>query len=729
MKMRISVYLILIMGGLMMALSAWAGQANKETARDTPSEIKVEKEEKKIVVLENIVVTATKNEVEIKDTAASISVIKSEDIDLAPNMTLDEAFRSTPSVQIIRGEGVATIHNFTSIRGIGSKRNLLYVDGINMVESMSGNTNLSFLPTQDLERVEILRGPSSALYGGRGMSGVINIMSKTPDSGWHGNFKPVFGNYDYQKYLGGLSYGGEDFSVSVNFSDIKTNNYWSRDTIIRRDYDYRTGIYTYDYDSDYENPDHRGWENWNRDYEETALRSRIQFAPNDHIKMAVLFGVMDNETGSGYTNRYTDASGNNVEKYLGKEKSYLGFTGDITLPNNSTLTYRLTYHHPESRIFGENMDLSLSLDDPAQLAPGGRAPKFYRSNSVQGSKDYEAELKWTVPVSSQAIGEHVLTLGAEYMCNEIYWSITEKGTGRALTTPVDKTKDAWSIYLQDEFAINELFTLTTGLRGDFYDDFDNQVSPKISLLYKHDPSTQYFITGGYAYNPPPYSQKFGTDWNMTAYTVRTNNPDLKPEKLSSLEIGVRKSITPKLQCSLAAYYTRTDDLIESIKEKRRIGGVGSRVYMTYEYHDNIDQVTIKGVESEFSLNLTSNHKLSGGLTYMDAENDETGQRLERSPHLLGYVAYRYNRQFNRLKVWSTLRGRGQDNFYIGEYSVEAPRNVSGFLVFDASVGVDIGDHLSLFANVTNLFDKDYREFTYTRWQPGRVLTIGCEMRF
>ncbi len=189
-------------------------------------------------------VTATKTEKEIKNTPASISVIKADELDSSPNMTLDEAFRYTPSVQIIRGEGIATVHNFTSIRGIGDSRNLLYIDGVNMVESMSGNTNLSFLPTAGVDRIEILRGPSSALYGGRGMSGVINIKTKTPDPGWHGNVKPAFGNYDYQKYQGTVSYGSEPFSVSLALSDTQTNNYWSRDTIIRRDYDYRTGTYS-----------------------------------------------------------------------------------------------------------------------------------------------------------------------------------------------------------------------------------------------------------------------------------------------------------------------------------------------------------------------------------------------------------------------------------------------------------------------------------------------------
>ncbi len=680
------------------------------------------------VTLEDMVVTATKSKKEIKDTPAGISIIKGDDIDTSSNMTLDEAFRYTPSVQIIRGEGIATVHNFTNIRGIGEKRNLLYIDGVNMVESMSGNTNLSFLPTDGIDRIEILRGPSSALYGGRGMSGVINIMSKPPEPGWHAGLRPAFGNYNYQKYQGKASYGGEDLSVEMNYTDTRTDNYWVRDTLIRRDYDYRTGTYSYDNDSDYEKEGHKGWENWNRDYEERALRSKFYYHPGSAANIALTIGVMDNNTGNGYTDRYTDAQDNDVEKYLEKEKAYIGLTGETAVGREATLSYRLTYHNPESRIVGENMDLSLSLDDSAQLAPGGRAPRFYRSESIQGSEDYEAEVKWAKPFSGEMLGKHMVTLGAEYIRNDIYWSIEETGSGRELTTEVDETKDAWSIYVQDEYFISDRFTLTAGLRGDFYEDFDDQLSPKVSLLYNHNPATQYYISGGYAYNPPPYSQKFGTDWNMTAYSIRTNNEELDAEKIVSGEVGVRKAIGKKVYGSLSAYYAEADDLIESIKERRQVGGADSEVYMTYEYHDNIDRATMKGVESEINIMLAAHHRISGALTYMHAVNEETGNRLEKSPHWLGSLAYHYHRPWERYRFWTTVRGRGQDKFYLGEFSVDEPRKVSGFLICDLSVGVDIGKYFSLFADATNLFDQDYREFTYTRYQPGRMWLIGGEIR-
>lgn len=690
-----------------------------------------EKAEDEFIKLEKVVVTATKTEQGIEDASASISVIDGETIDNSPNVTLDEAFRYTPSVQVIRGEGIGTVHNFINIRGVGTKRNLLYVDGVSMVESMSGNTTLSFLPTENIDKIEILRGPSSALYGGRGMGGVISIFSKRPEKGFHAEAKPSYGNYDLQNHSAGFSYGGDKLSVSMDASFMKTENYWARDDVIYRAYDYRTGEYSYDFNSDFENPDHVGWENWNRGFEETSIRPKIYYTPNEATEMILSLGFMENETHNGYTDRYTDSEGNDVKKRLEKDKTYVGLTGKTAFPEGSSVSYRLTYHEPESRIIGENMNLALPLDDPGQLAPGGRAPQFYRSESIQGSKDYEMEISWSKPLSSEMLGDHRLTVGAEYLQNDIYWSIEEVNTGTALTTPVDVTKDGYSAYLQDEYFIGKKFTLSAGLRGDFFDDFDDQFSPKLSLLFKQSPGTQYFISSGYAFNPPPYSQKFGTDWNMTAYNIRTNNADLDAEKLWSTEVGIRKKMGKRFNASLAAFYSEAKDLIESVKERRNIGG-SPQVSMTYEYHDNIDRAVMQGIESELSFDLSENHRITGAMTFLDTENKDTGKRLTQTPTFMGSIAYTYNRTFHVMgmnnKVYTTLRGRGQNGVYIKEYSVDEPRKISSFFVMDLSLGWDMGKHFGLFANATNLLDKDYREFTYTRYQPGRTFLFGGVIR-
>jgi len=257
------------------------------------------KEKNNVYKLEEVVVTATKTERTSSEVPASVTVVKSDDIDKSAITTLDDIFRYTPDFQVIRGEGMGTVHNFMSIRGMGPKRTLVYVDGVNMVESYRGTTNLSFLPTKNVDRIEILRGPSSALYGGRAMGGVINIFTKMPEKGWHVSFEPEYGDYDYQHYPLSLSYGGENFGISLACSYKSIKNYWTREKIVGRDYDYRTGTYTY-YDTTAE-AGHEGWENWNRDYDEWSLRAKVDLKLWDTTKLALNFGYIKNEPGNGYT--------------------------------------------------------------------------------------------------------------------------------------------------------------------------------------------------------------------------------------------------------------------------------------------------------------------------------------------------------------------------------------------------------------------------------------------
>ena len=77
------------------------------------------------------------------------------------------------------------------------------------------------------------------------------------------------------------------------------------------------------------------------------MRSKVQIRPSDSLNLTVVGGIMNNETGNGYSDRYVDNNGHDVEKYLEKKKDYLGLTGDANLGGKSTLSFRLTNHNPE----------------------------------------------------------------------------------------------------------------------------------------------------------------------------------------------------------------------------------------------------------------------------------------------------------------------------------------------------------------------------------------------
>lgn len=683
--------------------------------------------------LGEVVVTATKTEREIGEIPANISLIKGEAIEKAAITALDDIFRYTPDLQIVRGEGMATIHNFMSIRGMGWGRNLIYVDNVNMVESYRGTTNLSFLPTENVEKVEILRSPSSALYGGRAMGGVINVFSKSPEKDLHISFQPEYGDYDYQHYPLNISYGQEDFGISLSYVYKSIGNYWTRDKMVGRDYDYLTGTYTY-YNTDSEQG-HSGWKNWNRGYDEWSLRSKINLGLWDTTKLALSFGYMENETGSAYTNRYQNVNGvSNVKSNLEKSKIFVGLLGETEFEGDAILFYRASYHNPETKSNGENMDLTVALaNQPLEGTIWSPKPTFYRSIGKNGSRDYELELRF----SKLLFETHKLTLGTEYIRNEIYEEIKQEGTDKDLTSSMDKDLNAFAIYVQDEWQITNPLLLTVGVRGDFYNDFDNQVSPKASFLYDLTEKTQVLGSFATAYNLPAYSKVFCPDWNMTAYIIRVKNSDLKPEKSMNYELGMRHKFFENFHTEVMGFWTEAKDLITSVSESRQVGPTTGfpafkKCYMTYEHHENLDKARMAGVEVDSELKLGKNHKIFANYTFLDAVDKETDERLERRPKHMASFGYSFDWKSNeKVSYWASIRARLMDEIWLKEWGTNNKLwvNGKGFCVVDLSVGIDVLNHGQIFFKATNLFDKDYKEFTYSRYQPGRLLWGGVKLYF
>jgi len=376
------------------------------------------------------------------------------------------------------------------------------------------------------------------------------------------------------------------------------------------------------------------------------------------------------------------------------------------------------------------MDLTIPLEDqPLGGTIWKPKPIFYRSVGENGSRDYELELKLSRPFFKS----HYVTIGTEYTRNEIYEEIKQEGTDKDLTHPMDKDLDAFSIYVQDEWQVIEPLLLVLGVRADFYSDFDNQVSPKIGFLYNLTENTQLFGSFATAYNPPPYYQVFCPDWNMTAYIIRVKNPDLEPEKSMSYELGLRHKFFENLRAGVTGFWTEARDLIESVSEKRQIGQTtpaGKKCYMTYEYAENLKKARMAGVEAELEFKLGENHKFFVNYTFLDAINKETDERLERRPKHMGSFGYTFNWKPNsKFGCWANIRGRFMDERWLKEWGTNRKLWVDEFLVVDLSVGVDVLNHGQVFFKVTNLFDEDYKEFTYSRYQPGRLIWGGIKLYF
>lgn len=140
------------------------------------------KEVKKVKKLPEIVVTATRTEKEVEAAPASVNVITKKEIEIKNPKTIDEALNDIPGVMIKRGKGLMDTLSRITLRGVPKQqRTLIMMDDIILNDPYTGIVTFGGYFPEDLEKIEVVKGPFSSLYGGYAMGGVVNFITKMPE--------------------------------------------------------------------------------------------------------------------------------------------------------------------------------------------------------------------------------------------------------------------------------------------------------------------------------------------------------------------------------------------------------------------------------------------------------------------------------------------------------------------------------------------------------------------
>ncbi|MGQ9570907.1 MAG: TonB-dependent receptor [Thermodesulfovibrionales bacterium] len=193
-----------------------------------------EEKEKEETKLEEIVVTATRTEKELEVAPASVNVVTKEDMEKRDIKAVDEALNTTAGVFNRRGKGLMDTLSHISLRGIpAQQRTLILMDGIPLNNAYYGGVQFGGLSPEDIEKIEVVKGPFSSLYGGYAMGGVVNIITKMPEkrefvfkTGYGSSWDRGEGLDDLRKFC--LSYGDrfkDKLSVFLSYGYKATNGY------------------------------------------------------------------------------------------------------------------------------------------------------------------------------------------------------------------------------------------------------------------------------------------------------------------------------------------------------------------------------------------------------------------------------------------------------------------------------------------------------------------------
>lgn len=219
--------------------------------------------------LETITVTsATKSTQSIKDVTSNIEVITSEEIEEKHFTTVAEALNTLSGVSIISNGGLGSSTTL-NIRGSSNNRTLILIDGVKFKDhsSISG-TDISTLMITDIERIEVIKGAQSGIWGADAATGVINIITKSAKDGLHANVNIEAGTYNTNKYTTQVSFKNKDFDLKLDALRLTSDSFSSMA-------DYGSDLSSLESDS----------------YENTTLNLKGNYYINDDAKVG--FSVTD----------------------------------------------------------------------------------------------------------------------------------------------------------------------------------------------------------------------------------------------------------------------------------------------------------------------------------------------------------------------------------------------------------------------------------------------------
>ena len=525
--------------------------------------------QEKEVMLEKVVVTATRVETPIEEIASSMTVISSQQIERKQKATVSQVLKGIEGLDVVQTSGVGR-ETSIFIRGANSEHTLVMIDGVEVNDPISPGRSYDFahLTVDNIERIEVIRGPQSTLYGSDAIGGVINIITKK------GEGKPK----------SFLSSEGGTFTTFRESTGVRGSNKWIN---------YSLGLSRFDTDGISAASKKDG--NYEKDgYENTSLSARLGFTPKDNLEIDFILRAinakaeLDNSAGVG----------GDDPNYVQKSKQLLS-----KIQVGLSLFDRLWTQKMGFAINDHDRDLT-NKKDPQH--PFDFSKQHYDGQLLKFDWQHNVQLHKT----------NGLTFGLEFEEEEgksrYYWE-SEWGPG---TSPFPKkTANMKGYYIQDQIKLWDRLFATLGVRIDDHSRFGTETTYRIAPAYLiRETGTKMKGTFGTGFKAPTLYQLFGPP---DPFFGPVGNKDLNPEKSRGWDFGVEQEFLHD-RVIFGATYFRNDfkDLIQFESEQGYI---------------NIAKAKTEGVELFASVKPIDDLTARLNYTYTDTEDKRTNQNLLRRP--------------------------------------------------------------------------------------------------
>jgi len=601
--------------------------------------------------LDEVSEIATKTKLNVDDTPSFVTVLRNEELRQLGVKNVFEALAFVPGVQLKKELSGVPIVVFRGALQKGEVK--LMVDGVNINNSYRASIYYYMdFPIELIDRIEVIRGAGSVLYGSNAISGVVNIITKISQDATKQDLFVSTGSYNYNK-------GGAVLSTTLHDIKFSLDSYYQKD---KKTIDVPANASGLEGESDRRFDDYSV--GLNLKSEHFSFNGRIKNDTNGNAYG--VFGILDTDS----------------DRFEHKDRSIFGelsYNNDINPKNN--LKISLGY-------INYNQEVETALAKTAVI-----------------NTDYEEQSYFTeLNLVSKLIENNRLLIGARFeyskeMKNDFSLNSKEQNKNPIIASDFDRTIS--SVYLNDEYSLNQNMNISAGLRYDYYSDFKDSISPNLGAVYIVNEQLRLKALYSHSFRAPSWIEL-------------TSNSFLEAEKSDSIETGIIYKYSVYNIFKLNIYASKIKDMI-------------TKDSVTRKYIQDTKN-SFYGVELDYTYIPSNAMELDLMASYIDAQDDD-GETLPNVANMLASATFTYEldsgfvfgsflRYIAGSKRASTdPRDTMKDSWIFNQTVSYNYKNICASLVFN-----DLFDS-GVYYNISpNRYNEDYDN-------GGRTVTLNLSMEF
>ncbi|AWB67428.1 TonB-dependent receptor [Saccharobesus litoralis] len=650
---------------------------------------------------------ATGLKTQIHKAPAVASVFTAEQIKAMGAIDIDDVLETVPGLHISRlSDAYQPIYTFRGVHSSYNSQVLMLINGVPITNIFTGNRNNIWggMPVESIARIEIMRGPGSAVYGADAFAGVINIMTKSSQDIKSNEFSARAGSFNSTHGWMTVSDSIDDLSYSATFESHKTNG---PDNIIESDAQSLLDALTSTLDVPTTNA--------------SLAPGKINLgAENTDIRLEVLY--KDLKVRAGMQRRDNVGSGAGLAEaldpeaklkstrinfdinYHGKVDDELSFDTQLAFFKTSSEIKNQYTLYPAGSDSGFD---SLGLANALGLPSGIRYPEAVRATP----EVFEKHTRLNITGLYSGLTEHAIRFGAGYHLADLYkvkesknFGIDGNGNPISAVGPLTDVSDTDAVFIretersnfylfaQDVWAFAADWELTAGVRYDDYDDFGSTVNPRLAMVWATSLNLSTKLLYGKAFRAPSF-----TDLGAKGNPVALGNANLSPEEMETIELVVDYHADNGLGVVWNIYSYEWRDII--------IYRPVADAIIPTKVAQNYGRQTAFGTEVEVNWKASDNIALRANIAYTQPENDLTGQNVPFIPEQQFYAQLDWkisnNLSFNLKNNYVSQRKRDK---------LDPRANIDDYWITDFKLSwspAELPIELAMIGR--NIFDVDARE--------------------